>query len=169
MTTTSNFKNGGIFHTTLVEDGQKMLFFDDYQSASVSLIIPVHNEDESISPLLEEAIAVMKGLGRPWEIIVVDDGSTDQTLERLRDKEVRVIAHPYNIGNGAAIKTGIRYASGEIIVMMDGDGQHDPQDIPKLIAQIGPYDMVVGARTNGFSENKHRTFANHFFNLFATY
>jgi glycosyltransferase involved in cell wall biosynthesis len=170
ITPTGNFKNSStITDNSLVEDSTRVLFFDDYQNASVSVVMPVHNEGESISFLLEELLAVMKGLARPWEVIVVDDGSTDQTLERVKEKGVKVIAHPYNIGNGAAIKTGIRHASGEIIIMMDGDGQHDPQDIPRLIAQIGPYDMVVGARTNGFSQNKHRTFANHCFNLFATY
>ncbi len=101
-------------------------------------------------------------------MVVVDDGSTDETLKRLEPLEVKVIAHPYNIGNGAAIKTGIRHACGEIILMMDGDGQHDPIDIPKLIEQIGPYDMAIGARSNG-SQNTHRMVANQFYNLFASY
>ncbi|MGH9425199.1 MAG: glycosyltransferase family 2 protein, partial [Terriglobia bacterium] len=90
------------------------------------------------------------------------------TLKRIESWEVKVIAHPYNIGNGAAIKTGIRRACGEIILMMDGDGQHDPADIPRLIEQIGPYDMVIGARSNG-SQNTHRMVANQFYNLFASY
>jgi glycosyltransferase involved in cell wall biosynthesis len=132
-------------------------------------VIPAHNESESIAGVLEKAIEVMKSLGRPWEIIVVDDGSSDQTLESINDLPVRIVAHPYNIGNGAAIKTGIRHANGEILVMMDADGQHDPSDIPRLIAAIGPYDMVVGARTNGFSHNHHRAIANQCYNLFASY
>jgi len=143
--------------------------FDNLQNASISVIIPAYNECESIGELLEKLIGVLKGLGRPWEIIVVDDGSSDGTLEVIKGKEVKIIAHPYNIGNGAAIKTGIRHASGDIIVMMDGDGQHNPEDIPRLIAKIGPYDMVVGARTNGFVQNKHRTLANHSYNWLASY
>lgn len=151
------------------QEDQKRVFFENLENASVSLIIPAYNERKCIGDLLEKSIEVMKGLGRPWEIIVVDDGSSDQTLEVIKDKEVKIIAHPYNIGNGAAIKTGIRHASGEIIVMMDGDGQHNPEEIPRLIAKIGPYDMVVGARTNGFTQNKHRTLANHSYNLLASY
>ena len=140
-----------------------MLIFEDYQS--VSVIIPVHNEAENIATLLEKVSAVLKNLGRPWEIIVVDDGSTDSTLKQIAGMEVKVISHPYNIGNGAAIKTGIRHACGEIVLLMDGDGQHDPRDIPRLIGQIGPFDMIVGARTNGLSQNTHRTLANQVYNL----
>lgn len=150
------------------EERPRRLLYDDYRGASVSVIVPVHNEEEAIVNLIEQIVRVLKGLGRPWEVVIVDDGSTDQTLKRIEPLEVKVIAHPYNIGNGAAIKTGIRHACGEIILMMDGDGQHDPADIPRLIEQIGPYDMVVGARSNG-SQNTHRMLANHFYNLFATY
>ena len=151
------------------QNGQEKVLYDNYESASVSLVIPAHNESESIGGVLEKAVEVMKNLGRPWEIIVVDDGSSDQTLESIKDLPVRIVAHPYNIGNGAAIKTGIRHANGEILVMMDADGQHDPRDIPRLIAAIGPYDMVVGARTNGFSHNHHRAIANQCYNFFASY
>lgn len=146
-----------------------MLIFEDYQCASVSVVIPVHNEAESIACLLEKVSTVLKTLGRPWEIIVVDDGSTDGTLKQVAGAEVKVISHPYNIGNGAAIKTGIRHACGEIVLLMDGDGQHDPRDIPRLIDQIGPFDMVVGGRTNGAYQNAHRKLANQAYNLFASY
>jgi len=144
------------------------VFYDDYRTASVSVIVPVHNEEEQITGLLERLILVLKRLGRPWEIIVIDDGSKDRSIQQMEHLEVKVIAHPYNIGNGAAVKTGIRHACGEIVLMIDGDGQHDPQDIPRLIDQIGPYDMVVGARSNG-SHNTHRMLANHLYNLFASY
>lgn len=144
------------------------MFYDDYRGASVSVIVPVHNEEDAIVNLIQQIILVLKGLGRPWEVVIVDDGSTDETLKRIESLEVKVIAHPYNIGNGAAIKTGIRHACGEVILMMDGDGQHDPADIARLIEQIGPYDMVVGARSNG-SQNTHRLVANQFYNLFASY
>lgn len=118
---------------------------------------------------MDRLSAVLEGLGRVWEIVVVDDGSTDGTLKSLESKNIKLICHPYNIGNGAAIKTGIRHASGEIIVTMDGDGQHQAEDIPRLVAPIGPFDMVVGARLNPFAYNKHRALANQFYNLFATY
>ncbi|MEW5975376.1 MAG: glycosyltransferase family 2 protein [Acidobacteriota bacterium] len=152
-----------------VTAGPRILFFDDFENASVTLIIPVHDEQDAIAEVVDRAIAVMKSLGRAWEILVVDDGSNDATVERLKDKEVRILAHPYNIGNGAAVKTGIRHANCEIVVMMDGDGQHHPEDIPRLIAAIGPYDMVVGARKNGSFQNAHRSLANRLYNLLASY
>jgi glycosyltransferase involved in cell wall biosynthesis len=168
--TTSTTDNQTQTHDSLrAQESQKRFFQDDFKNGSVSLVIPAHNESESIGELLDQAIDVMNGLGRPWEIIVVDDGSSDQTLDVVKDRPVKVVVHPYNIGNGAAIKTGIRHASGELVVMMDADGQHNPQDIPKLLAAIGPYDMVVGARSNGFSHNKHRAIANQCYNLLASY
>ena len=151
------------------EEEPKILFYDDYRDASISVIIPAYNEAGSIGRLIDRVAGVLEGLGRPWEVVVVDDGSTDGTLDSLRDKDVTVVAHPYNIGNGAAIKTGIRHCSGDIVIMMDGDGQHDPEDIPRLVSQIGPYDMVVGARINGFNQSKHRTLANYLYNLLASY
>jgi glycosyltransferase involved in cell wall biosynthesis len=132
-------------------------------------VIPVHNEEKVIGSLIDQLIDVLEKTGRAWEIVVVDDGSTDGTLKSLSHKKIKLISHPYNIGNGAAIKTGIRHSSGDVIVMMDGDGQHAPQDIPRLIAPIGSFDMVVGARCNPFAYNKHRALANQFYNLFASY
>jgi len=165
---TSDLKIDSPLPVPSVHERPRRLFYDDYRGASVSVIVPVHNEEDAIGSLVEQVIGVLKGLGRPWEVVIIDDGSTDNTLRRLEPLEVKAIAHPYNIGNGAAIKTGIRHACGEIILMMDGDGQHDPADIPKLIEQIGPYDMVVGARSNG-SHETHRLLANNFYNLFASY
>ena len=152
-----------------LEERPKILFYDDYRDASVSVIIPAYNEAVSIGGLVDRITGVLEKLGRPWEVVVVDDGSTDGTLDCLKDKDVTVVAHPYNIGNGAAIKTGIRHCSGDIVVMMDGDGQHEPEDIPRLVSQIGPYDMVVGERINGFNQSKHRSAANHLYNLLASY
>jgi len=145
------------------------IFSTDYRHSSVSVVIPVHNEERAIASLVDRVILVLKGLERQWEVIVVDDGSTDGTLRELHGREIKLVAHPYNIGNGAAIKTGIRQTSGEIIVTMDGDGQHDPMDFPRLLEPIGPYDMVVGSRLNPFAHNKHRALANKFYNLFASY
>jgi len=141
----------------------------DYDNASVSVIIPVHDEVCSVPELVDDLTALLKRLDRPWEILVINDGSTDGIVEALYNKGIRVISHPYKMGNGAAIKTGIRHALGKIVVMMDGDGQHNPHDIPRLISQIGFYDMVVGARSNGFRQNKHRVLANIIFNWLASY
>lgn len=133
---------------------------------SISIIIPSYNEEQTIQRLIED----IKELGlNNAEIIVVDDGSTDRTFERVSSCGVMVIRHPYNKGNGAAIKTGIRNATGDILVMMDGDGQHSPNDIPCLLDDIDRYDMVIGARSGGHLSFNHRDIANHIYNLFATY
>jgi len=135
----------------------------------ISIIMPAFQEEQGIPPLLERIGAVMNGLGRPWEVLVIDDGSTDATAERARAAGARVISHPYNIGNGAAVKTGIREARGSIIVMMDADGQHDPADIPRLLEPLGEHDMVVGARTRDSETSLHRDLANKIYNGFASY
>ena len=114
--------------------------------------------------------------GRVYEVIVVDDGSTDGTGEeaeavnsQLPTPLVKVIRHPYNIGNGAAVKTGIRNAAGEILVFMDADGQHGGQDIGRLLEENQRFDMVVGARGKGSQAGFHRRLANGFYNRFASY
>jgi glycosyltransferase involved in cell wall biosynthesis len=132
----------------------------------VSIVIPAYNEAAIIGTVLDQIIA----LNLDAEIIVVNDGSTDGTSDAAgARKGVRVIEHPYNIGNGASIKTGIRAAHGEVILMMDGDGQHKPADILRLLAQMKRYDMVVGARTSESDAQAHRTFANRVYNAFASY
>lgn len=135
----------------------------------ISILIPAVNEAEIIADIIGRVCVTMDGLNRPYEILVIDDGSTDETALRAQNAGARVISHPYNIGNGAAVKTGIRQAKGDILVMMDGDGQHNPEDIPKLLEKIGPYDMVVGARTDDSESHFHRDAANGFYNLFASY
>lgn len=135
----------------------------------ISILIPAVNEAEIIADIIGRVCVTMDGLNRPYEILVIDDGSTDETALRAQNAGARVISHPYNIGNGAAVKTGIRQAKGDILVMMDGDGQHNPEDIPKLLEKIGPYDMVVGARTGDSESHFHRDAANGFYNLFASY
>ena len=109
----------------------------------VTIIIPAHNEEEGIS----DVITQLKELSGNYEILVVDDGSTDDTHKLASETGVKVIRHPYNKGYGAALKTGIRNAKTDIVLFMDADGQHKPSDIEKLIPYIGEYDMVVGART----------------------
>ncbi len=136
---------------------------------AVSVVIPAYNEKEGIATVVTNIQHVMDLTNRPYEIIVVDDGSGDGTAERARGAGARVMSHPYNIGNGAAVKTGIRSARGDILVILDGDGQHDPADITRLLEKIGPYDMVVGARTSDSQASLHRSLANRVYNGLATY
>ena len=114
----------------------------------VSVVIPAYNEVKAISPTLEQVQAVMTEAGMESEIVVVDDGSTDGTPDEVaRHPAVRLIRHPYNKGYGAALKTGIRQACHNVIVILDADGTYPCAMIPRLAAEIGPYDMAVGART----------------------
>ncbi len=135
----------------------------------ISIIMPAYQEAAVIGTVIRRIQQTMDKVGQPYEIIVVDDGSPDNTAEQARVAGAQVIAHPYNIGNGAAVKTGIRHAHGEILVMLDADGQHPPEEIPNLLAKLGRYDMVVGARSRASESSFHRNMANHFYNWFASY
>jgi glycosyltransferase involved in cell wall biosynthesis len=132
----------------------------------VSIVIPVFNEAENLEGVIKK-ITVLDLPG--CEIIVVDDGSTDGSADVALKVGANVIRHPYNIGNGAAVKSGIRVARGKLIVLMDGDGQHQPQDIPKLLAETRDYHMVVGARAKGSKLRFHRYAANIIYNWLASY
>jgi glycosyltransferase involved in cell wall biosynthesis len=137
-----------------------------FNAQRVSVVMPVYNEEAVIGDVLDQVAA------QPLvdEIIVVDDGSTDGTAAIVRARPTaRLIAHPYNIGNGAAVKSGIRAASGAIILLMDADGQHPPAEIPNLLQHMDRYDMVVGARSAGTQAPWHRTIANRLFNAYASY
>jgi glycosyltransferase involved in cell wall biosynthesis len=132
----------------------------------LSIIIPVFNEEKNLAAVL----AKVKALGLPaTEIIVIDDGSSDRSADIALALGANVIRHPYNIGNGAAVKTGIRAAKGQQLVLIDGDGQHQPEDLPKLLAVSETYHMVVGARGKGSKLRFHRYAANLLYNLFASY
>jgi glycosyltransferase involved in cell wall biosynthesis len=131
----------------------------------VSIIIPAYNEGRTIGDL----VLRIKSIHPDFEIIVVNDGSTDDTADIARDAGAHVHSHPYNIGNGAAVKSGIRVARGDIIVFMDGDNQHNPEDIKKLLTYFPDYDMVVGARSNGDQASWGRTFGNTAYNWLASY
>ena len=110
--------------------------------SEVSVVIPAFNEEGAIGAVVERVRA-----RHPWkEVLVVDDGSRDATAARAEAAGARVVRHPYNKGNGAAVKTGIREARGDVVLLMDADGQHDAEDIDALIEPIGPHDMVIGAR-----------------------
>jgi glycosyltransferase involved in cell wall biosynthesis len=132
----------------------------------ISIVIPVFNEAATLAALLGKVQRLE--LARA-EIIVVDDGSIDGSAEIALKAGANVIRHPYNIGNGAAVKTGIRAARGRFIVLMDGDGQHQPEDVPKLVAEASNYHMVVGARATGSKLRFHRNAANLLYNLLASY
>jgi glycosyltransferase involved in cell wall biosynthesis len=131
-----------------------------------SIIVPVYNEAENLKKLIGQ----IHSLRLPdSEIIVVDDGSNDGSAAIAMAAGANVVRHPYNIGNGAAVKSGMRAAKGRFIVMMDGDGQHKPEDIPKLLADADRYHMVVGARAKGSKLRMHRNLANLVYNLLASY
>ena len=132
---------------------------------NVSVIIPAFNEAENLGGVLRR----IAELYPDFEIIVVNDGSTDETASVARNSGAIVYSHPYNIGNGAAIKSGIRIASGDILVLMDGDGQHLPEDIAALVAPFPDYDMVVGERGKGHHASWSRAMGNRIFNRFASY
>ena len=118
------------------------------EKSNITIIIPVYNEDNTIGEDIDVIIKTMEKANYGYEIIVVDDGSTDKTAQIVKAKKgVELIQHSYNKGVGAARKTGILKAKGEIIVMTDGDGTYPNQDIPKLLSYMNDYDMVVGART----------------------
>ena len=135
-------------------------------TATISVVIPAKNECASIG----ELVAAVFQRGIELQIIVVDDGSTDKTGDAATQNGAQVIRHSYSKGNGAAIKTGARAATGDVIVFMDADGQHDPADIPALLARLDEgYDMVVGARQAGSQASLGRGLANRFYNRLASY
>ncbi|HYD90373.1 MAG TPA: glycosyltransferase family 2 protein [Flavobacterium sp.] len=132
----------------------------------MSFVIPSRDEGETLKPLLEKLIELAPGA----EIMVIDDGSKDDTPLTCSKFSIKFISHPYPKGNGAAIKTGARAASGDVLVFMDADGQHKPEDIPLLLEKFSEgYDMVVGARQSGSHAGIHRAAANDVFSRFATW
>lgn len=132
----------------------------------LSVVIPARNEAPSLRNLLPQLLTLVPGA----EILVVDDGSTDDTYAVCAEFAVRTLRHPYSKGNGAAVKTGARAARGRTLVFMDADGQHQAQDISRLLAQFEQgYDMVVGARQRGSHAGAHRAVANDLFSRFASW
>lgn len=113
---------------------------------SVSIVIPSYQESAAIGDVVSAVLRVAATLGCEYEIIVVDDGSTDGTGDAARKAGAHVLIHPYNKGYGASLKTGIRFASNRTVIFLDADGQHDPSDIQRLLAERKNFDMVVGAR-----------------------
>lgn len=132
----------------------------------LSVILPAKNESAALGDLLKE----LKQCVPDAEIIVINDGSADDTIEICQRHAVKVVSHPYSVGNGAAVKTGARVAQGSTLLFMDADSQHKPEDIPRLLEKLElGYDMVIGARTKGSQANTHRAIANDFYNRFASW
>jgi glycosyltransferase involved in cell wall biosynthesis len=132
---------------------------------ATSVVIPAFNEAGSIEPVVRDLAAAAR-----WrEILVVDDGSADDTAARAAAAGARVIRHPYNKGNGAAVKTGIRHATGDFILIADADGQHRPADATRLVSHLAAYDLVVGARSSQTQASAARRAGNAALNAIASY
>lgn len=135
------------------------------QNYKVSVILPAYNEAATIGDLISR----INDLYPDFEVVVINDGSTDNTAETAENAGAHLYNHPYNIGNGAAIKSGIRVASGDVLVFMDADGQHDPADIAGLLKYMPDYDMVVGARSIKDQASVGRAIGNKLYNWLASY
>jgi glycosyltransferase involved in cell wall biosynthesis len=134
-------------------------------SELTSIVIPAMDEGASIGRVVTE----LREAARWHEIIVVDDGSRDDTGQRATDAGARVVRHPYNKGNGAAVKTGIRQATGRFVLIADADGQHRPADAARLVARLDEYDLVVGARSSASQAGVSRRAGNALLNGLASY
>jgi glycosyltransferase involved in cell wall biosynthesis len=133
--------------------------------SSTSIVIPAMNE----GPVIGTVVRALQAEG-PWhEILVVDDGSQDETAAEARAAGATVVRHPYNKGNGAAVKTGVRAATGEFVLIVDGDGQHRPADARRLALHLGEYDLVVGARSAETQASGTRRAGNALLNWLAGY
>lgn len=133
---------------------------------TVSILIPAHNEEEGIANIIQR----VRSIGPDFEIVVIDDGSKDNTAESAKKAGAdKVISHPYNIGNGAAIKTGARIVTGDVVVMLDSDGQHPPENIPLLLEKLDRYTMAVGSRTPKSTVSQFRSLGNYIMRHLAMY
>jgi len=134
-------------------------------SSTTSVIVPAFNEGAAIA-----AVVTALKAGAPWhEVIVVDDGSSDDTGDRAREAGAIVVRHPYNKGNGAAVKSGVRRATGANVLIVDGDGQHRPVDAERLVSKLGDYDLVIGARSSSTQATLARRVGNAALNWLASY
>src|SRR5581483_9964226 len=133
---------------------------------ATTVVIPAFNE----APAIGRVVSAVVGAA-PWrDVLVVDDGSTDGTADAAAAAGARVVRHPYNKGNGAAVKTGIRQSAGSTFVLiMDADGQHRPEDAVRLVSQLDMYDLVVGARSAETQAGTARRFGNAALNWLASY
>lgn len=131
----------------------------------VSVVIPAYNEAGAIGDTVRRVLELYPD----FEVIVVDDGSTDGTGDIAREAGAQVLSHPYNKGNGASVRSGMQAASGDILVMMDGDGQHKPEDIQRLLECFPEYDFVIGARGMESQAGLRRGIGNWLLNKLASY
>ncbi len=132
----------------------------------ISIILPAKNEGSALRCLLPRLCEAQPGA----EIIIADDASSDDTAMVVQLNGAQRIVHPYSMGNGAAIKSGARAANGEVLVFLDADGQHDPRDIPRILAKLEEgYEMVVGARSSQSQANLGRSIANRIYNIAASW
>lgn len=138
---------------------------DPTNATQTSVVIPAFNEGSSIEALVRE----LRTAAAWHEILVIDDGSQDDTAGRAAASGARVIRHPYNKGNGAAVKTGIRNATGTFILILDADGQHPPADAVRLVSCLDTYELAVGARTGGTQASRTRRVGNWALNRIASY
>lgn len=136
----------------------------EMKAETVEIIMPAYNEEGNIAAVIKD---IRKTLGQGCRITVVDDASQDKTAEIANGEGAQVIQHPYRMGNGASVKTGLRNARADVVVLMDADNQHPAQDIPALLSRIDKFDMVIAARN--FSGLTLRNLANRFYNCFASY
>ena len=133
--------------------------------STTSVIIPAFNEGDAIA----RVVSALRACGQWHEIIVVDDGSSDGTGEHAQAAGAVVVRHPYNKGNGAAVKSGVRRATGAHVLIVDGDGQHRPADAARLVERLGDFDLVVGARSASTQATAARRIGNHMLNRLASY
>ena len=135
----------------------------------LSVVVPARNEAANLPALLAELDTALRSARlASWEVIVVDDGSTDETPQLAAACGALVVRHAESLGNGAAVKRGIREARGDWILLLDGDGQHPPAELHNMLALAERHDMVVGSR-GGKGGSAHRNLANRVYNRFASY
>lgn len=131
----------------------------------LTVVVPAYNEAATIAQLLARVVSEVPDA----EVIVVDDASADETAALAGRAGARVVRQAYNKGNGAAVKAGLRAATGEVVLLLDADGQHDPADIQRVLAPIGPYDMVIAARSRSSNASFARGWGNQALNLLGSY
>lgn len=133
----------------------------------ICVIMPAYNEADAIGEVLDKLMPM--AAENRWELIVVDDGSSDDTGKIAKERGAKVMTHPHNRGYGASLSTGVRATNAEVVVFIDSDGQQDQNDIPRLLEHIGPCDMVVGARTSDSHIDLHRRPGKKILQWFADY